>query len=33
MCTEDKPDEWGNEYGSPMYGVPPEDDPYWTKGE
>ena len=25
----DSTDLWGNEYGSPMYGVPPDDDEYW----
>ena len=25
----DSSDLWGNEYGSPMYGVPPGDDEYW----
>ena len=25
----DNPDQWGNDYGSPMYGTPPDDDPYW----
>jgi hypothetical protein len=29
----DKPDEWGNEPGSPMYGVPPEGDPFWKENE
>jgi hypothetical protein len=25
----DNPDLWGNEYGSPMYWIPPDDDEYW----
>ena len=29
----DGPDEWGNEPGSPMYGVPPEGDPFWKEND
>ena len=29
----DKPDKWGNETGSPMYGVPPENDPFWKEND
>ena len=29
----DDPDEWGNDYGSPMHGIPPDGDPYWDNNE
>ena len=29
----DTPDQWGNEPGSPMYGVPPEGDPFWKEND
>ena len=29
----DHPDQWGNDHGSPMDGVPPDNDPYWDNNE
>ena len=26
---DDRPDMWGNKPNSPMFGTPPDDDPYW----